>query len=269
MKKAILSTALLLCNSIPALAYVPPSEFIVKTWAQKHAGPKGVRTRSIVQAVEGDKPVGPKLKLTVIYRAEDGVLRSIASDEQNQVLFMSEGGEPRGLHALTELLYDSNFSRVASALKKQGVPVKTSRELLELPEESERLAAESATLSLGRVKRQIAWVIGKRDGSSDAANQLWVEKDTFQPLKFKMDSHEVLFESYRNYRDFPFPKTMTWNEAKVEAKTFMREELVDLVVNPPELAQLSKPITHGYTEAGNSASSEIRDLIQKYFEKAR
>jgi len=269
MKKAILATALLLCSSAPALAYVPPSEFIVKTWAQKHAGPKGVRTRSVVQAVEGDKPAGPKFKLTVIYRAEDGVLRSIASDEQNQILYMNEGGEPRGLHALTELLYDSNLARVASALKKQGVPVKTGKELMELHEESERLAAESSTLSLGRVKRQIAWVIGKRDGSSEAANQLWVEKDTFQPLKFKMGGHEVLFEGYRNYRDFPFPKTMTWSESKLDAKPFMREDLADLAVNPPELAQLSKPITHGFTDAGNSASSDVRELIQKYFDKAR
>lgn len=272
MKKAVSCAGLALIGawfaSPAAQAYVPPSGFIVKTMAAKHTGPKGVRVRSLVSSFDASNPA--RFRITSVFVADAGLIRSWVFDESGQQLYGGErkvasGGAPA---SVTALLFDSRLGRVQESLRKLGIPLRTEEELLALKDEEERRSIEVS--SLGRWKKSIAWVLGGKDTKADA--QLWVEKDTFLPIRLLTElqdsdgPREAQFENFRFYSEFPFPRLITW---VVKNQALFREELVDFLVNPPELKTLHQPFTPGYTEAGNAAPSAVRDLISGYFEALR
>jgi hypothetical protein len=259
--------AILLALSPAAWAYVPPSQFLVKTLVTKHGGIKGVRIRSIVSGMDGEKASGAVFKETTWFDSAKRLLRSWATDEADHKLYVIERPAD-ALTAADQLLLDSDPRAVMTMLKTHGVPVKSEEELLALPTEEDRRSAE--TLALARFNGGVDWVIGRR-GKPEP--QLWLEKDTFLPTRFLMSEtdgslEELQFGSYRFYREFPFPRSIT-----VLGKTgapVLRDELTDLTVSPAKLeAELKTPVQAGWTDAGNSAPAALRDLIRSYYEQLR
>lgn len=260
-----------------ALAYVPPSAFLVKSLATKHVGPKGVRVRSKLtlgaKPTEGSASVAPEasIKVTTIYYSETGKVRSLVTDEAGQLLYSQEHTlQPEDRNASSRvvphaLLFDSHLNRLTKVLVAFGLPIRSEAELLAMKDEEARRASE--VLSLSRWNRVPTWVMGW-DGkeSSSSTPQLWMEKDSFVPIRLISGSHEIRFEEYRQYGGFSYPRLIS---ALEDGKVIYHEGLTDLLLNPPELKDPKKLTTVGFTEAGEAAPGLVRDLIRKCFESGR
>lgn len=268
--------------SSQALAYVPPSSFLIKTIASRRAAPKGVRARTVVTGIEADQPTSAYFKVTTIVLASKRILRSFALDDSGQQLYVherklgDESGELSPGAVSAEILFDSDPERVTEVLRRAGVPV--TRPVPPAPAVSPTPGARPAatptaetsqaeTMFLSRWKKTVAWVIGPR---RDFQSQLWIEKDTFLPVRWiwnGSDAHELQFESYRFTSEFPYPRATQYVEG---GKVVFKEELTDVSVNPTaDIKALQNPVTPGFTEAGNNAPGTVRDLIRRYFEVAR
>ena len=277
----VLSIAWVLISTHEASAYIPPSHYIVKTMTQKRAGVKSVRIRSTVIALQDGKPAGVHLKEVATYDYASRILRSRISDDSGRELYAVE----RKLHAegpeslfgvrVDELLLASSGESLAKTLSTAGISIRSEAELQALATDQDRFTAEQTTMQ--RMNGTVAWVLGggrKAPASATPAPpQLWVEKDTFLPVRLitpaKLDSKDGLadatFQSFRFFHEFPFPRLIEVAHGGVPQ---FRVELAELQVNP-ELAEMKKAVSAGYTDAGNAAESPVRDLIRKYFELAR
>ena len=99
--------------------------------------------------------------------------------------------------------------------------------------------------------------------------QLWIEKDTFLPLRAMFSQAdnpiELRFENYRFYREFPFPRAIMLVN---KSGTILRAETSEVSLTS-DLKELKTPVTPGFSDVGNSASSSIRDLVRQYYEAVR
>ena len=255
-------------SSLPAWAYVPPSAFIVKGIAGKHAGIKGLRIKTLVTAMEGEKLSSTRVRTVTHFNPQTGVIHAYALDENNQKLFAVERRNETATGA-DALLFWSSPRNLALALKARGVPVKTEEELGSIEDADERRGIENT--GLGRWNSKIAWIIGAKKSES----QLWVEKDNFLPLRLIAPPSvasggdeslvELEFEGQRTFREFPFPRAIVVRRNK---DTLLRDEVQDVALTL-DVAEFRGTFTPGFTELGKSASSGVKDLIQRYFEMVR
>jgi hypothetical protein len=227
--------------------------------AQKHAGFKSVRIRSEVSAIEGDKPTGVRFTELTLYNPKEGLLRSSALNETGQILYSVE----RMLGTFSPapaVLFGSRSVEIAQVLNKNGIPVRTENELTAMKDEDARRAAELE--SLNRWNGSIAWVIGKKD-----ASQLWVEKESFLPLRLVLrGGADIHLDRYRFYREYPYPRMITVLD---DGKNVLQDEVTEVSINAESPEWKTPPGASGFTDAGNSATSAVRDLIKKYYETIR
>ena len=255
-----------------ALAYIPPSAFVVRQMTQKKAGFKGLRVKSTVIAYEGEKPTGARFRETLSYDPVNFVLRSRALDEAGKELFVQERklgpGENSFSSLVDRLLLSSDPPGLLRVLGLFGIPVKTDGELESLPDEEARRAAEVSRMT--RYRGTVAWIFGGSKGNDAKAPELWVEKDTFLPLRLVAKSGDTLldatFQEYRFYREFPYPRVISVNPGTTPV---VRVELGEVVVGAEVAAEFKKPVTAGWTEAGNSAPGAIRDLVRAHYDLVR
>ena len=152
------------------------------------------------------------------------------------------------------------------ALKARGLPVQLEDELVKMKDEDERRASEDERLT--RWNAAVAWVIG---GSKDGDPQLWIEKDTFLPVRLiaspqpESDPVDLTFEGTRYYHEFPFPKAIVAVKRKAP---LLRDEVIDVSL-ALETAEFKGTVVPGFTELGNIAPGPLHDLVQKYFEIVR
>lgn len=257
--------------SVPALAYVPPSAFIVQGIAKKHAGIKGARVKTVVTAMEGESPGSARFKTVTHFNPATGVLRAYALDDSGQKLYAVERRSDSAT-AADALLFWPNAKSLALALKAKGVPIRTEEELAKTQDADERRANEE--LALARWNGKVAWVIGKDGGGrGDRAGkpQLWVEKDAFIPLRLIAptagDSSLAILEleGTRLHHEFPFPRAITLVRGKTPV---LRDETQDVAL-ALDAGEFRSALVPGFTEAGESAPSAVRELIQRYFESVR
>jgi len=272
--RSLVSVAILLMGlstvlSTHALAYIPPSEFIIKTMLQKKAALKLIRTRGSVIGTIGDGSLtGTRFVEESLYDSSSGILRSVALDETGRELYSvertlerdSSGKEPRAL--VSALLFENRMGNLLPLLRRWDIPIKQEEELLKLSDEAERREAEKTFF--GRQKfasgLQVSWVIGEK-----SSNQLWIEKDTFLPSKLSLtsgDGYEIQFDSYRLTKEVPTPRLITVTRGN---EKILRQEIQDVSVNSSELAETNRVVANGFTEIGNSADSEVRELIRRYY----
>ena len=251
--------------STPAWAYIPPSSFILKSLSAKHANLKGLRVRSQVTVMDGDKPGTTRFKAITFYNPQTDTLHAYAYDDRNQKLYSME----RRLETATgadALLFWHDDKNLDIALKARGLPVRSEEDLLKMKDEEERRASEDEHLT--RWNSAFAWVIG---GTKDGDPQLWVEKDSFLPLRLiasptpDADPVDIQFEGQRYYREFPYPRVITVIKRK---QPLFKDEVQDVTV-AAETNEFRAALVPGFTEAGNAAPSALRDLVQKYFEVLR
>ena len=270
----------------PAFAYLPPSQFIVKNLVNKRsASLKSVRLKSHVTAMLGgpgsEKPAGAQLSVTTTYNVQSGALRVVVREEAGKDLYLLERA-PGTLPSVDTFLFNPRLDEVIRVLRDRGIPIRTEDELQAMQDESERRASEVEYLS--RWKGTYAWVIGRRTSlpgeikdNGRIEPQLWVEKDSFSPLRLVLQNPgiaggspnwvDLRFEALRYTRGFSFPKSITL--AEKDGTILLREELSDIGINPPAPKGEETLKTPGFTEAGNLASAETRALIQKFVETIR
>lgn len=262
-----------------AQAYIPPSGFIVKKMATRHSDLKSLRLRSNVVGMNGEQPTGAHFKTVTTFDLSTRTLKSRAYDDAGRVLYAMErriapipGKENETYEdsaLLAEaLLLDPNPVTLTQLLRSAKIPVKTDEELLQLENEAARRAVENTWLS--RWNSNIAWVIGPK---RKTAPQLWIEKDSFLPIRmiaYDEDGElvDARFENFRHVRDFPYPRRITVAYGGVDDRNIIfQEELREIAVNPGE--EDKKPVRIGYTSAGETVESAVKDLIRKYYQTIR
>jgi hypothetical protein len=107
--------------------------------------------------------------------------------------------------------------------------------------------------------------------------QIWFEKDTFLPVRLvynpqgdgsvPKDSnlYDIKMMNYRFYHEFPFPRSII--VSKKGAGILFEVKLEELQVNSPEGldSKESHRAASGFTEAGETAASGLKELIQSYY----
>ncbi|MGK5082304.1 hypothetical protein WDW37_03285 [Bdellovibrionota bacterium FG-1] len=242
----------------PAWGYIPPSAFILKSLAAKHTHLKGVRIRTVVNAMEGDRPGIARMKTLTYLNPQTGVIRAYALSESNHKLFAIERRTENATLA-DAILFWSHSRNIALALKAKGISVRT--------EESE---TEIEQQFLARLGSTIAWVLGK-ESKEGKEPQLWVEKDTFLPLRLLVSNGgeeglvDIQFQNQKYYREFPFPRLISVSKNK---NVILKDEVQDVSITF-DAAEFKTALAPGLTEAGRLASDEVRELIKKYFDFVR
>jgi len=246
-----------------ALAYIPPGGYIVSTWVKKRSNLKTIRIESNVAATDGDQPSSSvHFHETTFYNAQTGQVRSIAKDDFGHELYRVD----RANHEFSppsKILLDPRSVEVIHYIKERGIPIVMETAKNDADEANPK-SGESTALTLKRWKTQNAWVLGLKN-----APQLWVEKDTFLPLRLTADSNsaETEFEGYRFQREVPYPHTVL---ITLKNLPVMRDDLVEVQINPKFVDELKGPSVPGFTEYANSSAPQpIKDLIQHYYEWIR
>lgn len=259
---SILVSTLSLAWASPVWAYIPPSEFILNQYVQKRAGLKSVKLRSRVTLYESERLGATHFRTTTAFSAEQGILRTWVSDDQDRKLYVAER-TARNWSPLIALLLEPNLSEVTKALRAKKIPIQPTEELLKIS--SEDLRRESELTYLSRFQGQPAWVVAR---SLKGGAQYWVDKDTFFPLRLIFDrsldndTYDVRFEPFRQGKELSIPRAIL--VARGNDKLFFREEFTEVIPNFP-LPPLGQAAS-GFTEAGNAIPSELRNLILQYIE---
>ncbi len=256
-----------LLGSLDSHAYIPPSAFVIKSLANKHGGFKSVRVRSTVTAMDGEMLTSTKFKTVTYFNPQTSILHAYASDESGKSAFAIE----RRLESSTTtdaLLFWSNPRQLQEHLKAQGLPIRTEDELAAMKDEDERRASE--VQNLARWMSTVAWVIGDPPRRDAKGPQLWIEKDTFLPLRLVYTVPDeglvdIQFEGQRFYREFPFPRAITVAKG---GKAILRDEVQDVTLNS-DANEFKTVVTDGFTEAGKTLPSATRELIDRYFKLVR
>jgi hypothetical protein len=254
--------ALLFFTASGAQAYIPPAQFIVKEIASKHAGIKGIRIKSLVTALEAEHPTDVHFKVTTLYSAAAETLRSFAYDDSGILLYSVER-KPVSAALTPAVLLEPHAQALAESLKRANVFIAEETVAPVVPNASPTpgaLAAIPPGEELKRWNGTIAWVIGKKDG-----RQLWVEKDTFLPIRLVSGELSVDFYKYYFYREFPVPRMMDVAQGKT---TILQDEVSEVAVNP-DLKEFREPVSSGFTAAGDSAPGAVKELLKKYYELLR
>ena len=164
------------------------------------------------------------------------------------------------------------FERVPHALVQYmidwGIPVMRDQDLLTYEKESERRKAEHTRIR--RYEEKVAWVIGNPSTASDSP-QLWVEKDTFLPLRAVLPplegnpGVEFRFGNYRYTSGFQYPTEMSLIEpGNPEIRATL--EKLDIITKNRK-PERERP--DGFTEAGSSVGSSLRSLVTRFYRTVR
>ncbi len=251
--------ALSLTTATQAWAYIPPSAFILKNLVSKHSGLAGIQVTSFVNGYEGAKPSAQRFKATTFFNASSGIIIGYAIDASTgQKLYQIEK-TAAAMSAPATIMLGTNLRTVEKALKSQGV------EFAE-PDAGAPNGIPNSTSgqSLVRFKSQVAWVIG------EGKEKLWVEKDSFLPIRLVgTKGNEIRFENYRFYKEFPYPRLITVMSGP---ETIVLQDEASEILVYSDAAKLKAPKfsgSSGLTSEGSSAPSELKELIQQYYEALR
>jgi len=275
MQKTLVGLGILFLSHVMgtsmAFAYIPPSQFIVRTWINKHGGVKNVKVRSNVTAFVDDKPTDVHFKETTIYNSDTNTIKSWVSDDSDRKLFVIEKNAAN-LSTISKLLFMADSREVVRVLRDRGIPIRLEDELLAMRTELERTKSENE--SIARWNGGLAWVIGSVNPPDAFNPQLWFEKDTFLPLRMifvspkDRETYDFRVEGYRYSREFPYPRVLS--VIKKGNGTLFSSQLLELAVNADQSkGSRGDSSTPGYTDAGNSLSSAQRDLIRQYYDVVR
>lgn len=268
-RSAVVTGLVLAGLSFPAWAYIPPASFILHEVAKKHVSYSTIRVRTNIVALDGNgNPTGLRLRETTFVDTKETSLRSWVTDESGKVLYSVErllNVPSKGFKtpAVAEVLFDTNAVRMASVLKSVGIQIPRGK--------SADVADENTggdKMSLKRWNHTVAWVLGK-------SAQLWIEKDTFIPVRViapprnESQLFDYQMENFKYYDEYAYPRLGTLYEVG-KKNPILKTELLDAVLDPNlPPSEFPKEKSEGFTDAGQSASSQVRDLIETYYRLIR
>jgi hypothetical protein len=303
---AVLAFSAVFLQASLASAYVPPSQFIVKSMVAKRTGMKALKIRGLVNALGVDPQNAVHFRETTVVNPTADWIRSWATSDSDQVLYTTE-------RKLSDspfpdvLLFQSKAHSVAQALREHSIPVRSDEELYSISDEEKRRDFEVESLT--RWKGGIDYLIGLRSLSAiktGAEPRLYVEKDSFLPVRvvfpapgLELGAADLRFENFRLYHEFPFPRLITLvkadrksdfpasqtqgvadislvpNHSAKETKAvevgLLQEEMLEVIQNPDPNFQTAPvpPVAGGFTDAGNAAPASLRELVRRYYEIIR
>jgi hypothetical protein len=266
MKRVIFFAVFCVVSISQALAYIPPAQFIIKNMASKRLAIHGLRITSVVSGFDSGKPNGQHFKSVTLYNPSTGVMVSRALDDSGKQLFGLEK-KAESLPLSFVVLYDPHSKEIISALKKAEIAMNfedegssSSPSALASPAPAPSVEENS---TLRRWNGSFAWVLGLSATHKDGP-QLWIEKDSFLPLRIVVGDGDIQFSKYRYSQDLPYPRTIALATRAGVAE--LQEDVAEFTVNPMNLASsmaASDNTSNGYTDAGNA--SPMRELIRKYY----
>ena len=262
--------------STSAFAFIPPSQYLIQGMTAKKSGLKTIKVQSIVTKLDAaGKTTDVHFKEASFYDANSRLIRSVVTDDSGVILYRQEkvlqspGTQPTAGEKIDSLLLAMHSEGLTGILQGMSIPIRGETELASLKNEDERRKAE--TTALKRWKKTYAWVIGRAptDNPDRVVSQLWIEKDSFLPLRLvsatDLGRVEWNFDNYRYSREVPFPRQTTFFQ---EDRPKIQSLVSDTVVNSG-FPELRGAFEKGYTEAGNQADASVRELISSYFEWIR
>lgn len=156
---------------------------------------------------------------------------------------------------LAAFLFESEEQPFESLLQRMKVPYRSEQQLLQFRSEKQR--REMDTVKLKRTEFGVVWAMGN-DLSS-----LWIERNTFHPLRLVFQSSEVGaiqadFSKPQIFRGFAFPQEL---KVSAEGQTISERLLRYLPVNA-KLSKDSETWTSGPTTALDA--SGLQGLVEVY-----
>jgi hypothetical protein len=270
------------------LAYIPPAPFLIKNMSSKRSGLKTLKITTTVSGYDAGKPSGTHFKTIMFYSAINQDWKSAAFDDAGNELFAIEK-KAQEIPLSWSVLFESAPREISKNLERAEIPVFETREEKQAERPSSKKSPEplpSGTIKLSHsaaddpipdntfLKRwngAAAWVIGKPTSS-----QFWIEKDSFLPVRLIVKDQDIQYSHYRYSQDLPFPRVISMSAAGSGGKPGemqFEETLNDSSVNSKDnekilnMGSVAKDATAEgfFTDAGNSASSSVKDLIKKYY----
>ncbi len=234
-----------------AQAYIPPSNFQIAALAKKHRNLKSIRVKTRITGPSGQiREIGYFDAKTQIWKA-----RFVDSNDHEIYAFERKLGITDSLASL--LLFETNAASIMRALKTAGVPVVTDEDLLALPDEPARRAAEKT--SIGRLDHKVGWVIGEGNPS------LWILKDDFVPLKLVAGGAEIRFEETKFTRDFPYARSISIFRG---SDFVLKGEAMEVILNP-DLTDMHAIQVSGIPAISSALPGEERTLIEQWVQWIR
>jgi hypothetical protein len=234
-----------------AEAYIPPSSFQIEMLARRHKKLKSIRVKTRITGTSAQiREIGYFDARTRIWKA-----RFLDEGDHEIYAFERRLGTTDSLTSL--LLFETNPLRIMTALKNAGIPVVLDSELLALPDEEARRAAEK--MSVGRLDHKIGWIIGEGSPS------LWILKDDFVPLKLIAGGDEIRFEETRYTHNFPYPRSISLYNG---SDFVLKGEAMEVILNP-DLADMRAIQVRGLPAISSSLPSDERSLIEQWVQWIR
>lgn len=256
--------------SSAAWAYIPPSFFIVKRINEKHVGPKGLTIQSKISRSVDGKPSGDSFTQLTHVDFSRGIVRSWAVTDDSEKLFGVErkvgvqGDSVYPAPPLVYLLFSQDVTSLSRSLIHAGVPIRTELELSTM--ENEKARRESEVHTLKRWNGGVSWVIGK---VSNTTAQLWVEKDSFVPLRLLIPDKsndinaEFRLSAFRMSGGILYPHQIGYFENNIPR---LHEEVSSIAATS---TPFKESFTDGWTPAGKDISSSVKELISAYYNTLR
>ncbi|GEM_PF-913229 len=270
----------LMAGAGASLAYIPSSYFIVKSWVDLHQKNKQQNLKvvskiSVLDQAGAQQDHVPSFKEVMIYYPKTEIIRSWALNDTGQILYHEEFKQTsRSLPQ--SLIFVTEIRSLIQALSEFQIPVLNESSVAQFARDSERLKIDQ--MSLMRFNEKVSWVIAQKNKKKldSSQTQLWMEKDTFLPLK-------VVFKGAKNqeFRQVQFD----WDDSSVQkvalypklttllsedSKVLLRSKLVELSkFSEGSEQELIKHREQGFTSDGEAVSAELKALIKLYYDSIR
>lgn len=251
MKRLPFFLILLVGLNFSASAYIPPSNFQIAQLVKKHRGLKSLRVKTRITGT------GTQIREIGYFDAATRVWKARFLDQNDRELYAFERKLGANDSLASLLIFETNPTTLMNGLKNAGIPVVTEAELLALPGEPERQAAEKT--SIGRLDKKIGWVIG------EGVPSLWILKDEFVPLKLSYAGMEVRFEETKSVRDFPYARSISLYRG---GEFVLKGEAMEVIAGP-DLSDMKAISVQGLPAIPSTLSSEERSLIEQWVQWVR
>lgn len=229
------STVLFAFMSVVPLAhaYVPPSFFVVRQVARKHADLGNTKISNRVTFFKGGEVQEPGYKEVIDVHGNDRYTVGLYNTKKDFI-----AGTKRSLlqqkksPLLGAVSYAQGSSVLFEVMQAQGFPLISEPSLYETKDsQNEALPYKVETNNVFSRFQNRTVIVLNGNGRSLTPPQLWVEKDSFLPQRLiytpdgESESIDVRFGNYQIYKNSFLPKSV---EVFRDGKIWAKIELVDV-----------------------------------------
>ncbi len=185
-------TFLFLTLTSTSQAYIPPSFFVVRQMARKHSDVVNTRFVNRITFFKGTTPLGSPLEETIQVISDNKIHTSIRNSSGHAVTSIERilssakdnNAARYGLPILYSLQFISNSALVADHFRQLGINIKSQGQLYgdKDPTREDLPYKMESSMALTRFNNRTAIVLNG-DGRSLTPPQVWVEKDSYLPLR--------------------------------------------------------------------------------------